>query len=100
MICCIAATAGQLRPVSAIVRGFSGCLFPVSTSADQTSALVSLRDVRFAYPTAERATLDGLTLTIPANATVGTRVNAIVRGKAVPMEVASMPFVPNRYFRG
>ncbi len=36
----------------------------------------------------------------PAFAAVGTRVNAIVRGKAVPMEVAPMPFVPNRYFRG
>jgi aminomethyltransferase len=33
-------------------------------------------------------------------ASVGTRVNAIVRGKAVPMEVAPMPFVPNRYYRG
>ncbi len=33
-------------------------------------------------------------------ATIGTRVQAMVRGKAVPMEVAAMPFVPNRYFRG
>ena len=30
----------------------------------------------------------------------GTRLHAIVRGKAVPMEVVPMPFVPNRYFRG
>ena len=30
----------------------------------------------------------------------GTRINAIVRGKPVPMEVRSMPFVPSRYFRG
>jgi aminomethyltransferase len=30
----------------------------------------------------------------------GTRVDAIVRGKPVPMEVAPMPFVPNRYYRG
>ncbi|MDW5444494.1 glycine cleavage system aminomethyltransferase GcvT [Polaromonas sp. SM01] len=36
----------------------------------------------------------------PAYTTLGTRVNAIVRGKAVAMEVAAMPFVPNRYFRG
>jgi aminomethyltransferase len=36
----------------------------------------------------------------PALATVGTRVNAMVRGKAVSMQVAPMPFVPNRYFRG
>ncbi|MDR3452342.1 MAG: glycine cleavage system aminomethyltransferase GcvT [Rhodoferax sp.] len=33
-------------------------------------------------------------------AALGTRVNAIVRGKPVPMEVSAMPFVPNRYFRG
>jgi len=31
---------------------------------------------------------------------LGTRLNAIVRGKPVPMQVAAMPFVPNRYFRG
>ncbi|MDO8385578.1 MAG: glycine cleavage system aminomethyltransferase GcvT [Polaromonas sp.] len=36
----------------------------------------------------------------PAFSAIGTRVNAIVRGKAVPMEVCAMPFVPARYFRG
>jgi aminomethyltransferase len=36
----------------------------------------------------------------PAFAAIGTRVNAMVRGKAVPMEVSAMPFVPARYFRG
>ena len=36
----------------------------------------------------------------PEHAVIGTRVQAIVRGKAVPMEVSAMPFVPNRYFRG
>jgi aminomethyltransferase len=36
----------------------------------------------------------------PAFAATGTRVNALVRGKAVPMEVAGMPFVANRYHRG
>ncbi len=36
----------------------------------------------------------------PALAAAGTRVNALVRGKPVPMQVAPMPFVPNRYFRG
>ena len=36
----------------------------------------------------------------PAFAAPGTRVNALVRGKAVPMVVAPMPFVPNRYHRG
>jgi len=34
------------------------------------------------------------------SAALGTRVNAIVRGKPVPMEVAGMPFVPTRYHRG
>jgi aminomethyltransferase len=36
----------------------------------------------------------------PEFATLGTRVNAIVRGKPVPMEVVAMPFVPTRYYRG
>ena len=30
----------------------------------------------------------------------GTRLNAMVRGKAVPMQVSPLPFVPNRYHRG
>ena len=33
-------------------------------------------------------------------AALGTQVQALVRGKAVPMEVVSLPFVPNRYHRG
>jgi aminomethyltransferase len=36
----------------------------------------------------------------PAFAAIGTRVQAIVRGKPVPMEVRAMPFLPARYFRG
>lgn len=36
----------------------------------------------------------------PELAALGTRVNAIVRGKVVPMEVVTMPFVPTNYFRG
>ena len=35
-----------------------------------------------------------------AHAAIGTRLDAMVRGKPVPMEVVSMPFTPNRYFRG
>jgi aminomethyltransferase len=35
-----------------------------------------------------------------ANTAMGTVVNAMVRGKAVPMTVSAMPFVPNRYYRG
>ena len=33
-------------------------------------------------------------------AAIGTQVNAVVRGKPVLMEVTSMPFVANNYFRG
>jgi aminomethyltransferase len=35
-----------------------------------------------------------------ASASIGTVVNAMVRGKAVPMTVSAMPFVPHRYYRG
>jgi aminomethyltransferase len=33
-------------------------------------------------------------------AQAGTRLNAMVRGKAVPMQISALPFVPNRYHRG
>ncbi len=36
----------------------------------------------------------------PEFAAIGTRVNAMVRGKAVPKEVTAIPFGPNRHFRG
>ena len=36
----------------------------------------------------------------PECSALGSRVNAIVRGKPVPMEVVAMPFVPTRYYRG
>lgn len=36
----------------------------------------------------------------PALAAIGTQLHAMVRGKPVPVEVAAMPFVPPRYFRG
>ena len=36
----------------------------------------------------------------PGCAALGTRLNAIVRGKPVPVEVSTMPFVATRYFRG
>jgi len=35
-----------------------------------------------------------------ALAKVGTQLAAMVRGKPVPVEVASTPFVPQRYYRG
>ncbi|MFC5499175.1 glycine cleavage system aminomethyltransferase GcvT [Caenimonas terrae] len=36
----------------------------------------------------------------PQHAAIGTRLNAMVRGKPVAMEVSTMPFVPTRYHRG
>ncbi len=36
----------------------------------------------------------------PAFAAIGTRLNAMVRGKPVPVEVVAMPFVAPNYFRG
>jgi len=36
----------------------------------------------------------------PEFAALGTKINAVVRGKLVPMEVVAMPFVPPNYFRG
>jgi len=36
----------------------------------------------------------------PEFTALGTTLNAMVRGKAVPMQVVAMPFVPTNYFRG
>jgi aminomethyltransferase len=41
-----------------------------------------------------------MALVRPESAVLGTRVQAIVRGKAVPMEVCPMPFTAPRYHRG
>lgn len=49
-------------------------------------------------PTADRPIAMGYVAT--AFAEPGTRVQAIVRGKPVPMEVSTLPFVPTRYYRG
>ncbi|MDB5829728.1 MAG: gcvT [Variovorax sp.] len=49
-------------------------------------------------PTAERPI--AMAYVALAYAEPGTRIQAIVRGKPVPMEVTTLPFVPTRYFRG
>ncbi|MGJ7488343.1 glycine cleavage system aminomethyltransferase GcvT [Variovorax sp. LT2P21] len=49
-------------------------------------------------PTADRPIAMGYVAT--AFAAPGTRLQAIVRGKPVPMEVTTLPFVPTRYYRG
>jgi aminomethyltransferase len=35
-----------------------------------------------------------------AHSASGTRLDAMVRGKPVPMQICPMPFVPHRYHRG
>jgi aminomethyltransferase len=42
----------------------------------------------------------GMGYVATAHAGVGTKLNILVRGKALPAAVAAMPFVPNRYHRG
>ncbi|MEO7241458.1 MAG: glycine cleavage system aminomethyltransferase GcvT [Variovorax sp.] len=49
-------------------------------------------------PTADRPIAMGYVAA--AFAAPGTRVQALVRGKPVPMEVTAMPFVSTHYFRG
>ncbi len=49
-------------------------------------------------PTLDRAIAMAYVAT--PHAVIGSRVNAIVRGKPVAMEVVAMPFVPSRYYRG
>jgi len=49
-------------------------------------------------PTVDKPVAMGYVAT--AQAAPGTRLDAIVRGKAVAMEVTRMPFVPARYYRG
>jgi aminomethyltransferase len=36
----------------------------------------------------------------PAHSALGSPVQALVRGKPVPMQVCALPFVPHRYHRG
>ncbi len=42
----------------------------------------------------------GMGYVAAAQAAIGTRVQVVVRGKALSAEVAAMPFVPNHYYRG
>ncbi|MGJ7492209.1 glycine cleavage system aminomethyltransferase GcvT [Variovorax sp. ZT4R33] len=49
-------------------------------------------------PTADRPI--AMAYVAAAFAAPGTRLQAIVRGKPVPMEVTTLPFVPTRYYRG
>jgi aminomethyltransferase len=42
----------------------------------------------------------GMGYVAAAHSAIGTKVQVVVRGKALAAEVAAMPFVPNRYYRG
>ena len=48
-------------------------------------------------PSADRAIAMGYLP--PAHASIGTVVQAMVRGRAVPMQVCALPFVAHRYVR-
>jgi aminomethyltransferase len=42
----------------------------------------------------------GMGYVAAVHATVGTKVNVVVRGKSLAAEIVSLPFVPNHYYRG
>ena len=96
---------GQLDGTVALTRKRVGLIAMERVPVREHVELHSLDGVKIGEvtsgllgPTADKPVAIGYVA--PGFATVGTRVNAQVRGKAVPMEVASMPFVPNRYHRG
>ena len=51
------------------------------------------KPIAMGYIDVELATLDDATNS-------GTKVFAMVRGKALPVSIVGLPFVPNNYFRG
>lgn len=96
---------GQLDGTVAVTRKRVGLIALERVPVREHVELQSLDGVKIGEvtsgllgPTADKPV--AMCYVTPEFATVGTRVNALVRGKAVPMEVAPMPFVPNRYFRG
>ncbi|UJW82126.1 glycine cleavage system aminomethyltransferase GcvT [Hydrogenophaga sp. SL48] len=96
---------GQLDGTVALTRKRVGLIALERVPVREHVELHSLEGVKIGEvtsgllgPTADKPVAIGYVA--PGFATVGTRVNAQVRGKAVPMEVAPMPFVPNRYHRG
>jgi aminomethyltransferase len=65
---------------------------------DATGARVGEVTSGLLGPTIDKAV--AMAYVASAHAAPGTRLNAIVRGKPVAMEIAPMPFVPQRYYRG
>ncbi|MCY7319821.1 MAG: glycine cleavage system aminomethyltransferase GcvT [Ramlibacter sp.] len=96
---------GQLQDPSAVERKRVGLValerIPVREPAELQDAdgqRVGQVTSGLLAPTVDRPVAMGYVNA--GSAAPGTRLNAIVRGKPVPMEVTSLPFVPNRYYRG
>jgi len=96
---------GQLDGTHALTRKRVGFIAQERVPVREQVELQSLQGVKIGEVSSG---LLGPTANVPvamgyvdaANAAIGTVVNAMVRGKAVPMTVSAMPFVPNRYYRG
>lgn len=96
---------GQLDGTHALTRKRMGFIAQERVPVREHVELQSLQGVKIGEVSSG---LLGPTANVPvamgyvdiANAAIGTVVNAMVRGKAVPMTVSAMPFVPNRYYRG
>jgi aminomethyltransferase len=96
---------GQLDGTHPLTRKRVGLIAQERVPVREHVALQSLQGVKIGEVSSG---LLGPTANVPiamgyvdaANAAIGTVVHAMVRGKAVPMTVSAMPFVPNRYYRG
>jgi len=96
---------GQLDGTHALTRKRVGLIAQERIPVRENVALQNMQGIKIGEVTSG---LLGPTANVPvamgyvdlASAGLGTVVNAIVRGKAVPMTVSAMPFVPNRYYRG
>lgn len=96
---------GQLDGTHPLTRKRVGLIAQERVPVREHVELQSLQGVKIGEVTSG---LLGPTANVPVamgyveagNAAIGTVVNAMVRGKAVPMTVSAMPFVPNRYYRG
>ncbi|MDE3233879.1 MAG: glycine cleavage system aminomethyltransferase GcvT [Pseudomonadota bacterium] len=96
---------GQLDGTHPLTRKRVGLIAQERVPVREHVELQSLQGVKIGEVTSG---LLGPTANVPVamgyveagNAAIGTVVHAMVRGKAVPMTVSAMPFVPNRYYRG